>query len=209
MQARSRTSWDDFVVAAVLSAVALVTLPLAMGEISRVAGARLEAGEEALFIARAEYAQEQAASLRSIRPDLDLPTEAEVRRFAPIVQRAARVNGVDEALVHAVIFAESSYDPRAVSPAGASGLMQLMPATAEHYGVRDLFDPAQNVAGGVRHLRDLLVRFDGNVELALAAYNAGAGAVIRAGNRIPPRPETVAYVPKVIDYYRHFQSLKG
>jgi len=209
MQARSRTSWDDFVVAAVLSAVALVTLPLAMGEVSRVAGARLEAGEEALFIARAEYAQEQAASLRSIRPDLDLPSEAEVRRFAPIVERAARVNGVDEALVHAVIFAESSYDPDAISPAGATGLMQLMPATAAQYGVRDLLDPAQNVSGGVRHLRDLLARFDGNVELALAAYNAGAGAVIRAGNRIPPRPETVAYVPKVIDYYRHFQSIRS
>jgi len=209
MQARSRTSWDDFVVAVVLSAIALVTLPLAMGEAVRIAGARLEAGEEALFIARAEYAQEQAASLRAIRPDLDLPSEAEVRRFAPIVERAARAHGVDEALVHAVIFAESSYDPRAVSPAGATGLMQLMPATAQHYGVRDLFDPAQNVSGGVRLLRDLLVQFDGNVELALAAYNAGANAVIRAGNRVPPKRETVAYVPKVIDYYRHFQSIRS
>jgi len=209
MQARSRTSRDDFVVAVVLSALALVTLPLAMGEAVRVAGARLAIAEEALFIARAEHDRNHAASLRSVRPDLDLPSEAEVRRFAPIVARAARVNGVDEALVHAVIFAESSYDPRAVSPAGASGLMQLMPATAAQYGVRDLFDPAQNVSGGVRHLRDLLEQFDGNVELALAAYNAGANAVIRAGNRIPPRPETVAYVPKVIDYYRHFQSIRS
>ncbi len=209
MQARSRTSRDDFVLAAVLSAIALVTLPLAMGETVRIADARLEAGEEALFIARAEYAQEQAASLRFVRPDLDLPSEAEVRRFAPIVARAARVHGVDEALVHAVIFAESSYDPRAVSPAGATGLMQLMPATAAQYGVRDLFDPAQNVSGGVRLLRDLLAQFDGNVELALAAYNAGANAVIRAGNRVPPKRETVAYVPKVIDYYRHFQSTRS
>jgi len=209
MQARSRTSRDDFVLAAVLSAIALVTLPLAMGETVRIADARLEAGEEALFIARAEYAQEQSASLRFVRPDLDLPSEAEVRRFAPIVARAARVHGVDEALVHAVIFAESSYDPRAVSPAGATGLMQLMPATAAQYGVRDLFDPAQNVSGGVRLLRDLLAQFDGNVELALAAYNAGANAVIRAGNRVPPKRETVAYVPKVIDYYRHFQSTRS
>ena len=153
---------------------------------------------------QAEPARTGPAALLAARPDLDLPAEATVRRFAPIVARAARVHGVDEALVHAVIFAESSYDPDAISPAGASGLMQLMPATAAHYGVRDLFDPAQNVGGGVRFLRDLLKRFDGNVELAVAAYNAGAYAVIRAGNRVPPHPETAAYVPKVIDYYRHF-----
>jgi len=161
------------------------------------------------IVAQAAPVQARAASLQAARPDLDLPSEADVRRFASIVARAARVHGVDEALVHAVIFAESSYDPDAISPAGASGLMQLMPATAAHYGVRDLFDPAQNVSGGVRLLRDLLARFDGNVELALAAYNAGAYAVIRAGNRVPPHSETAAYVPKVIDYYRHFRTLKG
>ncbi|NJD89636.1 MAG: lytic transglycosylase domain-containing protein [Betaproteobacteria bacterium] len=181
---------------------------MAMGEVARVASARLALGEEALSIARS-HSPREATSFIATRPDLDLPSEAEVRRFAPIVERAARAHGVDEALVHAVIFAESSYDPRAVSPAGATGLMQLMPATAQHYGVRDLFDPAQNVSGGVRLLRDLLVQFDGNVELALAAYNAGANAVIRAGNRVPPYPATAAYVPKVIDYYRHFQSIVG
>lgn len=209
MQARSRTSWDDFVVAAALAAIALITVFMATGNAARIADAHPAAGEEARLVARAAPAQAQAASIRPAAPDLDLPSEAEVRRFAPIVERAARVNGVDEALVHAVIFAESSYDPRALSPAGAAGLMQLMPATARRYGVRDLFDPAQNVSGGVRLLRDLLAQFDGNVELALAAYNAGASAVIRAGNRVPPLPETVAYVPRVIDYYRHFQTLKG
>ncbi|MCM2328852.1 MAG: lytic transglycosylase domain-containing protein [Lysobacter sp.] len=167
------------------------------------------ASRETLSIAQSAHVQSRAASPQAARPDLDLPAEATVRRFAPIVARAARVHGVDEALVHAVIFAESSYDPDAISPAGASGLMQLMPATAAHYGVRDLFDPAQNVGGGVRLLRDLLKRFDGNVELALAAYNAGAYAVVRAGNRVPPHPETAAYVPKVIDYYRHFQAQNG
>jgi soluble lytic murein transglycosylase-like protein len=172
-----------------------------------LAGARAAASQETPSIAQASTVRARAALLREA--DLDLPSEADVRRFAPIVAHAARVHGVDEALVHAVIFAESSYDPDAISPAGASGLMQLMPATAAQYGVRDLFDPAQNVSGGVRVLRDLLIRFDGNIELALAAYNAGAGAVIRAGNRVPPRPETVAYVPKVIDYYRHFRTLKG
>src|SRR5512139_1266781 len=105
MQARLRTSWDDLIVTAVLSAVAVVLATLAMGEVAHVAGARLALGEEALSFARAESARE-AASFIAIRPDLDPPPEADVRRFAPIVERAARVHGVDEALVHAVIFAE-------------------------------------------------------------------------------------------------------
>jgi soluble lytic murein transglycosylase-like protein len=204
LKARLRTSWESVVLAVALLGVALTAAPLAVGEGGGLAGWHVAAKEESLTLLPAPHASHPPA-----RPDLDLPSDADVRRFAPIVARAARVNGVDEALVHAVIFAESSYDPDAISPDGASGLMQLMPATAQHYGVRDLFDPAQNVSGGVRLLRDLLARFDGNVELAVAAYNAGAGAVIRAGNRVPPRPETLAYVPKVIDYYRHFQALKG
>lgn len=127
-------------------------------------------------------------------------------RFRRIVEQASRAHGVDGALVHAVIFAESSYDPKAVSPAGASGLMQLMPGTARHYGVEDLFDPEQNVHGGVRHLKGLLDRFDGDLELALAAYNAGAGAVIRAGNRVPPYPETARYVPRVLGHYHRLRG---
>jgi soluble lytic murein transglycosylase-like protein len=135
---------------------------------------------------------------------LDPATPAPVKIDAPyssIVQSASRIHGVEERLVHAVIWAESSYDAKAVSPSGAEGLMQLMPATAKHYGVRDSFDPAQNINGGVKHLRELLDRFEGDTELAVAAYNAGAYAVIRAGNRIPPYPETAKYVPKVIAYY--------
>lgn len=185
--------------------LALTAAPLVTGDGAGMA----VASRQDLSAAQSSLVQARAATRPAARPDLDLPAEATVRRFAPIVARAARVHGVDEALVHAVIFAESSYDPDAVSPAGASGLMQLMPATAAHYGVHDLFDPAQNVSGGVRFLRDLLARFDGNVELALAAYNAGASAVVRAGNRVPPHTETAAYVPKVIDYYRHFQALNG
>ncbi len=96
---------------------------------------------------------------------------------------------------------------RGLSPAGASGLMQLMPDTAKRYGVRDIFDPAQNVQGGVRHLKDLLEMFGGDLELALAAYNAGPYAVIRAGNKVPPDPQTKAYVPRVIGYYRGLQPL--
>lgn len=137
------------------------------------------------------------------------PDGSDSRRFAAIVERASRANGVDAALVHAVIHAESSYDPDARSPAGASGLMQLMPETAKHYGVKDLFDPGQNISGGVKFLRDLLRQFNGNVELALAAYNAGSTAVIRAGHRIPPLAETQAYVPKVIDHYRRLRAVEG
>ena len=209
MQARIRTSWESFALAIGLLFVALAAAPMSAGGGVGFAGALATANRETLTLVLAAPARTRAASPHAVDPDLDLPSAADFRRFAPIVARAARVHGVDEALVHAVIFAESSYDPDAISPAGASGLMQLMPATAAQYGVRDLFDPAQNVSGGVRLLRDLLAQFNGNVELALAAYNAGAGAVIRAGNRVPPRPETVAYVPKVIDYYRHFQTLKG
>lgn len=127
--------------------------------------------------------------------------------FARIVESASRLHGVEGRLVHAVIWAESSYDPKAVSPAGAEGLMQLMPATAKHHGVRNSFDPVQNIHGGVKHLRELLDQFDGDKELAVAAYNAGANAVVRAGNRIPPYPQTAAYVPKVIAYYHRLEPL--
>ena len=126
--------------------------------------------------------------------------------YARIVETASRAHGVEERLVHALIWAESSYDPKAVSPSGAEGLMQLMPATAKRYGVRDSFDPKQNIDGGVKHLRELLDQFDGDLELVVAAYNAGANAVVRAGNRIPPYPQTAAYVPKVIAYYHRLES---
>jgi soluble lytic murein transglycosylase-like protein len=138
-----------------------------------------------------------------------MPTEVEIRRYQGIVDAAARNNGVDTALVHAVISAESGYNPNAVSRRGASGLMQLMPDTARRYGVQNIFDPVENVHGGVRYLKDLLAMFNGNMELALAGYNAGENAVIRAGNRIPPYTETVAYVPKVIDFYHRFRARKG
>jgi soluble lytic murein transglycosylase-like protein len=142
-------------------------------------------------------------------PFAGMPAESEFRRYAPIVDKASRTYGVDAALIHAVILAESSYDPDARSPAGASGLMQLMPGTAKHYGVKDIFDPGQNIRAGVKYLSELLRQFNGNVELALAAYNAGTSAVIRAGHRIPPVAETQAYVPKVIDHYRRLRALEG
>lgn len=124
------------------------------------------------------------------------------RLHAPRIERAARAAGVDASLLHAVIRAESAYNPKAVSPKGAAGLMQLMPATARRYGVADRFDPDQNVLGGALYLRDLLARFDGQLELALAAYNAGEGAVQKHGGRVPPYAETQRYVPQVMHNYR-------
>lgn len=118
------------------------------------------------------------------------------RPFAAIIDRVASAHGVDPALVHAVIQTESNYQPRARSPKGAKGLMQLMPDTARAYGLRNPYDPASNIDAGVRHLRSLLDRFD--LRLALAAYNAGAGAVERARG-LPPFAETTAYVTRVLD----------
>ena len=138
-----------------------------------------------------------------------MPSESEIRRYSGIVETAARQYGVDEALVHAVISAESGYNPQAVSRAGARGLMQLMPETARRYGVRNSMDPADNIYGGVKYLRDLLTMFKGNMELAVAAYNAGENAVIRYGLRVPPYTETLGYVPRVLDFYRRFQTRQG
>jgi hypothetical protein len=133
---------------------------------------------------------------------LAAPGDPAARRFATIIDAACRRHGVDQSLVHAIVFVESSYDPEAVSSQGALGLMQLMPVTAERYGVRDPLDPAQNIDAGVRFLKELLDLFDGDIELAVAAYNAGANAVIRAGYRIPENPETLAFVPRVLGHYQ-------
>ena len=119
-------------------------------------------------------------------------------RFDPIIRRVAKKVKIAPELLHAVVQAESSYDPRARSVKGAMGLMQLMPATAKRYGVTNAWDPAQNLEGGARYLRDLLKMFDNDLRLAVAAYNAGEGAVQRSGNRIPPYPETRSYVRKVL-----------
>lgn len=126
------------------------------------------------------------------------------RRFSPLVDRVAVRHRLDAALVHAVVQVESAYDPAAVSRKGAVGLMQLMPETADRYGVPDRLDPERNLHGGVRYLRDLIIRFD-DVVLALAAYNAGENAVIRYGYRVPPFPETRRYVNKVLTVWRRLR----
>jgi soluble lytic murein transglycosylase-like protein len=118
------------------------------------------------------------------------------------IEAAARTNTVHAALIRAVIVVESGFNPRAVSKRGAKGLMQLLPETARRYGAADVFDPGQNILAGTRYLGDLIVRFDSNLELALAAYNAGEDAVARYGGHIPPYKETLQYVPNVLLVYR-------
>jgi soluble lytic murein transglycosylase-like protein len=138
-----------------------------------------------------------------------MPSQASIQRYASMIEAAAQFHGVEAALVHAVISAESGYNPAALSKAGARGLMQLMPATAQRYGVQNIMDPQQNIQGGVKYLRDLLQMFSGNMELAVAAYNAGENAVIRYGHKVPPYAETASYVPKVLGFYNKFRMRKG
>ncbi len=127
-------------------------------------------------------------------------------KLAALVQAAATAHRLPAALVQAVIAVESGYAARAVSPRGARGLMQLMPSTARAYGVTDPFDPYQNINAGARHLRSLLDQFGQDTRLALAAYNAGAGAVIRYHHSIPPFAETTAYVPRVLGQLAQLQN---
>jgi hypothetical protein len=125
--------------------------------------------------------------------------------FRANIMHAAVIHDVDPALISAIIMAESSFNPQAVSRRGARGLMQLMPATARSLGVLDSFDPGWNIDGGVRYFRYLLDRFDGDVYLSLAAYNAGSQNV-RAYRGVPPFRETRDYIKKVLDYQARFQS---
>ena len=127
------------------------------------------------------------------------------KKYTPLINSLAQKYRLDSDLVHAVVTMESAYDPRALSKKGAVGLMQLMPGTARRYGVSDRENPEQNVTGGVRYLRDLLLQFR-SVSLALAAYNAGEGAVQRYGNKIPPFPETQRYVYKVLTHYKKLKN---
>ena len=131
--------------------------------------------------------------------------EENEKRYSRLIDRVSRELSLDRNLIHAVVRAESAFDPNAVSRAGAVGLMQLMPATARRYGVRDSRNPAQNVYAGVLHLRKLIRQFN-DVVLALAAYNAGENAVIDYGYKVPPYPETQTYVRKVLALYRQYSN---
>ncbi len=137
-----------------------------------------------------------------------------VERFQPLIDRHAMLQQVDPALVKAIIAVESSFEPEAVSPKGAIGLMQIIPETGERYGVRadarrsveqKLRDPAISLSVGTRYLRDLLALFQDDIELALAAYNAGEQAVQRYGNAVPPFAETQAYVKRVRQFHSSYR----
>jgi soluble lytic murein transglycosylase-like protein len=147
------------------------------------------AGADAFAAAMARATDAQAAKAAG--------AGASRQTLAAMVQAAARQYGVDTKLALAVATAESDLSPRAVSPAGAMGVMQLMPETARSLGVRNVFDPRENIDGGVRYLKQMLDTFGGDVVKAVAAYNAGPDAV-RSYGGVPPYPETQAYVSKVL-----------
>ncbi|MGG1951208.1 lytic transglycosylase domain-containing protein [Ralstonia solanacearum] len=150
---------------------------------------------------------------RLVRAVLQYPNAPTVE---PLIRQAAHRHGVDPALVKAVIAAESGFNPQVVSPKGAIGLMQVIPETGERYGVtgdarrtlaQKLADPQINITTGVRYLSDLLRMFSGNLQLVLAAYNAGEGAVQKHGNDIPPYAETQNYVKTVLQFYRYYNPV--
>ncbi|MCP3952795.1 MAG: lytic transglycosylase domain-containing protein [Desulfobacterales bacterium] len=150
------------------------------------------------------------SSVRDITPSEKVTSKRPAMRvktgYYAIIQQAGQRHGVEAALIQAIIMAESSYNPHAVSHRGAAGLMQLMPATADSMGVKDRFDPEHNIDGGVRYFKRLLVRFDGDKRLALAAYNAGARKV-RQYNGIPPYKTTRSYIARVFQYYQTYKDL--
>jgi len=125
--------------------------------------------------------------------------------FGDLIQSAAKKYGVDADLIFSVIASESNFNPRAISRRGARGLMQLLPATGTRFGVKDIFDPAQNIDAGTQYLRDLMARYQGDLVLTIAAYNAGPGAVQRYG-RVPPYNETISYVRAIRKTYAQRKS---
>lgn len=167
--------------------------------------------EEAVVVAAADpVAQVSEAAAQPAQPPVQpavRETTAQKRaRYAPYVAAASRATRVDGDLIEAIITAESAFNPLALSRTGALGLMQLMPATAERFGVTDRLDPEQNILGGARYMSFLLNKFNNNLKLAVAAYNAGEGSVMKHRNRIPPFKETIKYVPKVLAYYKQYNA---
>ena len=174
-----------------------------------IARIELEASDKSLLEAQAkvEDMRRQIAVKRAPAPVIaDLTHDAEAwttgsLKIDDLIRSHGKLYGVDPYLIYCVMSQESSFKSGAVSTKGAQGLMQLMPATAARYGVVNPFDPMQSIKGGTRYLKDLLQLFNGRVDLTLAAYNAGEGAVIKYGNRIPPYAETQSYVRLISKRY--------
>ena len=176
---------------------------LSSGLTLKLDGHRVEDGLVVLALKGGGEMGVPPAAVRGFVPDevLDEVTSPAGGDLRDLAAGAARRHGLDPDLVMAVVSVESGFRPQAVSPKGAQGLMQLMPKTASSLGVADAFDPAQNLDGGTRHLGQLLTLYGGDITRALAAYNAGEGAVDRHGG-VPPYRETRAYVKKVLERYR-------
>lgn len=132
---------------------------------------------------------------------VNIPTHQKAQHYASLINEIAAEVGVNPNLLHAIIQVESAYNPEATSPKGAQGLMQLIPATAERFGVEQSYEPADNVRGGARYIKKLLTLFNNDLQLAVAAYNAGEGAVQKYKNKIPPYPETQTYVNRVLSLF--------
>jgi hypothetical protein len=166
-------------------------------------GYRLKEGPELQGVRNPGDYRLRAPWGRTLEPDLLANPRLARKPFQEHVVEAAKETNIDPALIHAVIVAESNYNPNAVSARGAQGLMQLLPDTARRYGVmkREIREPEKNIRAGAQYLADLLEMFNGDVRLALAGYNAGENSVVRYGNRIPPYAETRAYVPRVLATY--------
>jgi len=139
----------------------------------------------------------EKTALATSASTLKISASSNALRYTPLIEAIATEVGVSAHLLHAVIQVESAYDAQAISPKGAHGLMQVIPATAARFGIDELHDPASNIRAGARYLKKLIALFDNDLQLVLAAYNAGEGAVKKYNNKIPPYPETQAYVVRV------------
>jgi len=182
---------------------------LASGQTLKLDAHRAEAGLLVLVLKGGGEVHLPPLAVRGFVPD-EVLEEVEAATSGSdvvgLVERTAQKHGLDPALVLAVVSVESGFRPEAVSPKGAQGLMQLMPRTAAELGVEDALDPEQNVEAGVRHLESLVRLYDGDLTRALAAYNAGQGAVARHGG-VPPYRETRTYVRRVLERYRARKSV--
>lgn len=181
----------------------------------RGAQAQIERSVDASGVISISGGRKGGASKRgqtpSAGPAVHMPSDSSkdrLTRYDEHIREAATLYRLPAAYIRAVLQTESNFDPRAVSPAGAIGLMQLMPFTAERMLVEDIYDPRQNILGGARYLRILANQFNGDIHLTTAAYNAGEHAVIRYGG-IPPYEETQGYVVKVLENYERYRAAEG
>lgn len=196
---------------AVTAAMTTTVLSIALSAPVRADIYKYEAPDGTVHFTDAPTDKRFKIFMRDIKKDKKLRTAFKLpgyarnpAEFEPIINSCSREYGVDSSLIKAVIHAESGYNPTAVSPKGAQGLMQLMPKTAQGLKVADSFNPQDNIRGGVRYLRFLLDTFKGNESLAVAAYNCGLNNVAKYGG-IPPYPETQTYVAKVLSYRNNYR----